>query len=138
MTVTPAGVAVQAAISDAHGPGVLALPGNLRVDITPPPCSAVNVPYTISVRNSASGLPVACAAVTIRNFNASGTAQTLGATTDAAGIAVITATLNPKITFGIRLENGERERVRFFTPPVLRVTAPGFRDVEMPLLEDIL
>ncbi len=137
ITITSAGLAVQLAVSDAHGPGVLALPGSLRVTIAPAPSTAVNVSYTITVLNSASGLPVAGAAVSIRNFNATGLVQTLSAVTDAAGVATITATLNARITFGIRIENGARVRVRFFTPPVLLVTAAGFRNAEIPLLEDM-
>jgi hypothetical protein len=137
IVVTPSGIAAQIAISDVFGPGVLPLPKVLAVSILPDPSTSSNVPYKIKVRNAATGMAVPGATITLKNFTQSGTSQTLTTTSDATGEGTITTTLHGKITFGIRIVDGERERVRFFTPPNLRVSATGFNPVELALLEDI-
>ena len=136
ITTTASGVSAQLAISDVNGPGVLPLPKHLAVLIAPTPSTAATVGYTINVRNAVTGIAVSGASVTVKNFTQTGAVQSLTGTTNTAGVATITATLRGRVIFGIRYVDGERERVRFFTPPTLLALAAGFNDFSIPLLED--
>ena len=130
VVATPAGVAVMTVLSNLFGspaPAVQAPPAKLQLAISPAPAEGMETTYAFTV--SAGGAAVAGAEIRLTNFRTATIAQTLTATTDAAGKASLTANLR---TGRRRVRvNGQWEVEE--TPPTVEVRKAGFAPLEQTL-----
>jgi hypothetical protein len=140
VTVTSKGLRLQVVIADLLGPAMVPIPPVLGVAIAPAPKAGIQRTYTVTVTNSATGLPVPAATVTLDNFDAAGASRRSTATTDGAGHAVLNATLRVKtattrtvvtdVEGVLREVDGDSQ----ITKPLLTVSAAGFNSVMLTLL----
>jgi hypothetical protein len=135
VTITATGISLRFVLADLLGPAATRLPGNLSVSITPRPVENTVKTYTVTVLDTARGLPPSSGAtVQLDNFS-NGNWITQSIPTDANGQAVFA---------NIRLEHqtvtsweigvdGKPHKVTERIPPTLTVTALGFNSVFLDL-----
>jgi hypothetical protein len=135
VTITSSGLGLSLVLADLFGPAISPIPGNLHAGVSPVPQAGGQRVYTATVTNSATGTPINQADVTLHNYTASGTAQTVGPLqTNTSGQVSFNVALHPKITF--QVIPIDHERVRVFSPPTLTVSKAGFNTINLRLLED--
>lgn len=129
------GINLQLALSDLFGAAITAVPRTMSVAISPSPRATIQQTYTVTVTDVATGSPVPMATVTLRNYTASGAPNEVTNTTDAAGVAVFSASLRSKVSYVVVItkDDGrpEREREQILTPPTLTVDATGYNSVRL-------
>jgi len=135
VTITGSGIGLSLVLADLFGPAISPIPGNLHAAVSPAPQAGGQRVYTATVTNSATGTPINQTDVTLHNYTANGTAQTVGPLqTNPSGQVTLNVALHPKITF--QVIPSDNERVRVFSPPTLTVSKAGFNTINLRLLED--
>jgi hypothetical protein len=136
VTISSRGIALSLVLADLLGPAITPIPGNLHAAVSPAPQAGSQHAYTVTVTNTATGTPINQASVTLLNYTANGTAQTMGPfQTSASGQTLpFNVALQSKITYQVIPDSGER--VRVFHPPTLTVSKAGFTTINVRLLED--
>jgi hypothetical protein len=135
VTITGSGIGLSLVLADLFGPAISPIPGNLHAAVSPAPQAGGQRVYTATVTNSATGTPINQTDVTLHNYTANGTAQTVGPLqTNPSGQVTLNVALHPKITF--QVIPSDHERVRVFSPPTLTVSKAGFNTINLRLLED--
>jgi len=134
ITITASGISLLPVLGDFFGPGLVPIPGNLNVSISPTPVVGVQHSYVVTVTNSVSGAPVAGATVKLVNYTATTpqTAVTTTKTTNALGVTPpFTVSLHFKKQ---RIVHGANDSETELFPPTLTVSASGFNTVVIDLL----
>jgi hypothetical protein len=123
--ITASSLSLSLVLADLFGPATSPIPGKLHAAISPTPKIGTNLAYTVTVTNADTGAPVDQADVTLRNYTATGTVQTVGPLQSGpSGQVTFNVTLRPKITGNI---------THVYNPPTLSVSKNGFNPINRTL-----
>jgi hypothetical protein len=138
VVITSSGVRLELVLADLFGPAFSPIPtGGLHAQVSPAPQAGGQRLYTVTVTNTATGMPVNQANVTLLNYTTGGIAQLEGPRqTNVSG--------NPQPPFNVALapmvtsqvDPITRKRTKIFHPPILTVSKTGFSTINLRLLED--
>lgn len=137
VTITSSGIGLALVLADLFGPAFTMIPENLHAQVSPAPQAGSQRAYTVTVTNTATGTPINQADVTLLNYTAKGTPQTVGplqTNTNGSGQVTFNVALQPRITH--QVDPITHERTRVFHPPTLTVSKMGYNTINIRLLED--